>query len=111
MYREEDQFLLFEDDEQEEVYQQEKKKYDLELEACNEELKLLLKNKKFRKWVWHVLEKCGIFDSMSYAIPQQMAILSGKRDIGLFIIDEIERANEGILGSMQTEFKERLNNE
>ena len=54
-----------------------------------EELRKLMKNKRARRLVWELLEYCTVFHSFGEMEPHQMAIASGRRDAGLWLLDRI----------------------
>lgn len=63
-------------------------------------------------FLWRLLGACGIFQSSSWQDTTSMAIASGKRDIGLWLIAELEEASPDIYVRMKQAAqirKERMN--
>lgn len=94
------------DDEYDLVAEQEKKQA-LELERQQEEFRKLLLTPGNRYWLWKLLAKTGIYRSGSWNDPHQMAIMSGQRDIGLWVLEQIMTNNPDAFALMQREAKER----
>jgi hypothetical protein len=86
-----------------EQVKEKKTKHKLKSEQHLEELKELLSKRQFRSYIWRTLERTKAFHTFSHLDPQPMAIASGKRDIGLEIIADIEAAQIDILGIMKKE--------
>jgi len=68
-----------------------------------EEMKTLLLQRPFRDWVWRTLERTRAFQTHSHLDPHSMAIASGRRDVGLEIIADIEAADIFILSIIKKE--------
>ena len=83
-----------------------KTKAQLEKERCQEELRQLLSHKANRYFLWRLLSECGLYRSTSVD-PHSMAIMSGKRDIGIWLITEMFNADENAFSRMQLEAKRR----
>lgn len=94
-----------------EITKEELEEYELEKQKQREEFKDLLKDYKARHWIWRLLAFCGVFNTMSHTDPHMMSILSGKRDVGLWILAEVFEADEKAFVKMQREAKEREENE
>lgn len=63
-------------------------------------------------FLWRVLAKCGMFSMSGWADPQTMAVMAGKRDIGLWLLQELEEAAPDVYLAMKNaaqERKERMN--
>lgn len=63
-------------------------------------------------FLWRLLAACGMFRSSSWKDPMDMAIASGKRDIGLWLISELEEASPDVYLRMKNAAqirKERMN--
>ncbi len=71
-------------------------------------MQIFLENPDNQWFVWRMLENCNMWSSMSRANPHDMAILSGKRDVGLWLIGEIEEAVPEIYLTMQRTAKEYM---
>jgi len=69
-----------------------KTKFQLVRENELEELKTILATGAGIKFFSRMLERCHMFATLSHLDPQQMAVQSGQRDLGLWLIQEIEAA-------------------
>lgn len=76
-------------------------------ERCREELRQLLERPGARYFLWRVLCECGVFQSTSAYDQHNMAIRSGRRDIGLWLLDEMFRADNKAFAMMQNEAQDR----
>lgn len=56
-----------------------------------------------RRGLWRVLEECGVFATSFSADPYEMAFREGKRNIGLWLIQELSSINPDLFVQMQTE--------
>jgi hypothetical protein len=65
----------------------------------------VLSNASGRRFVWRVLEKCGAFSSTFSKEQLTMAYLSGKQDLGHFIMSEIVASDENLLFKLMKENK------
>ena len=90
--------------------QHRKTKAKLLAERELEELRWLLNHPGGRWFLWRLLEKCGLYETLSVYDPHTMAIKSGQRDIGLWVIGEIERANTKGYLLLMNESKDRDRN-
>ena len=59
-----------------------------------EEIKQLLAIPFGRRFLWRLLGECGVWHTMSQHTELRMAIQSGRRDIGLWLIKEIDEADK-----------------
>ena len=75
------------------VVKKRKKKVDITRERELSEVRELIKTKWGRGFLHRLLVQCHTSRSISHHDSQQMAILSGQRDIGLWIQREIETAD------------------
>ena len=69
-----------------------KKKWQLKREQELEDIKKLIATSEGRYLIWRLLEKCKLFDSISGSSDKEMNRLSGGRDIGLWMLSEVEAA-------------------
>lgn len=97
-------------DELEEVSQKLSKKQKLELEAQAEDFRKLLDSPGNRYWIWKLLSRCRVFHTLSVSSPHDMAIRSGQRDVGLWVLNEILEHHPEAFYNMQKEAKERMKN-
>lgn len=86
---------------------QRKTKQQLEEERCREELRKLLQHRGNRYFLWRLLSECSVFHSTSVPNPSDMAIRSGKRDAGIWVLTEILNADESAYFKMTSEARER----
>ena len=94
-------------DNEEVTTQRRKKKVDLELERQREEFRKLLQFPGNRYWLWRLLSRCHIFHTISDLDPHMMAVKSGKRDVGLEVLNEIFDVEPKIFTLIQQEAVER----
>lgn len=102
--------MLDEYDELEQVSVKQTKKQKLEEERQREELRKLLDSPGNRYWLWKLLSRCRVFHSLSVPDGHDMAIRSGQRDVGLWVLNEIFEHHPNAFQMMQTEAKEREKN-
>jgi hypothetical protein len=84
-----------------------KERSEIERERQLEELRVILETSGGRNLLWRVLSWCGVYNSTSATDPIYMAILSGKRDIGLQLLVDIMESDPTAYIKMQAEGKER----
>lgn len=68
-----------------------------------EEMKALLENGAFRKFVWRYLGSCGVFRSSFSTDAMEMARAEGQRNVGLKLLAEINEAHPESYLVMQKE--------
>lgn len=56
------------------------------------ELRDLLQDKTFRRLMWRMLENCGVYTSSFTSDTHLTAFNEGERNIGLWLLSEIEQA-------------------
>ena len=86
-----------------------KSKARLAEERQLEEFKQLLKFPGNRYWIWRLLEQCGYFGSVSRSDTHSMTLASGKRDVGVWVMNELFRADPKAFTIIQQEAVERDN--
>lgn len=79
----------------------------IEEDRCIDEMRKLLAHPGNRYFLWRLLSECRIFQTISNADPTHMAILSGGRDKGLWVLDWIMRADPKALTLIQQEAVDR----
>lgn len=62
-----------------------------------EEVKLLLDDRKFRRFAWRLLSKSGMFASSHRANPVDTSLAEGRRALGLEVLTELRMALPGAL--------------
>ena len=55
-------------------------------------MQIFLENPDNQWFIWRILEYCHMGVSVTRSNPQDMAILSAQRDLGLWILSELEEA-------------------
>lgn len=75
------------------------------------ELKELLRYPSFRKLVWRMLSRCDIYSDGFAADHAAASFLSGKRNIGLWLVRELMEADPESYLMMQIENMEDQNGE
>lgn len=68
------------------------------------DFKVVLGTEPGRRVVWRLLERCGIYRS-SFTGNSQTFMLEGERNIGLFLLSEIEEADQDAMFRMMKEAK------
>ena len=69
------------------------KQLELLKETEEQELLNLINTAGGRWFLWRLLQQCGLYSSTSHLDPQRMAIASGKRDVGLWVIEKINEVD------------------
>jgi hypothetical protein len=72
-----------------------------------EETRRLLETPGGRWFLWRLLEECGVYRTFGVQDSHSMAMLSGRRDIGLWIIGKVFEANPNGYRLLMEEQKER----
>ena len=84
-----------------------KKKYQLNREREREEIRELIRSSFGRRFLWRILTQCKIFSTTSHHNPHLMAVASGSRDVGLWLLKEINEADgEGYIKLVRENQKE-----
>ena len=83
-----------------------KKKFQLLYETELEDIRFLLNYPQGRRFLWKILAHSKLVETISYHDPYRMAIASGARDEGLWLLGEIDMADKQ--GYMKI-YKESLN--
>jgi hypothetical protein len=86
---------------------QRKTKAQLAQERKDEELREILSTEGGRYFVWRLMSECHMYGSVSHQDPMRMAQLSGMRDVGLAIMEELMTSHPSIYPTMVLEAKER----
>ncbi len=82
-------------------------KQKIKREGELEEIRQILNTSFGRRFLWRFLSECGLFHTMSHHSKLGMAIGSGKRDMGLWLISEINIADKsGYLKLIQEDLKD-----
>ncbi len=80
-----------------------KKKVQLRRERETAELKALLSSPIMRHFVWRVLERCGIYKTSFTGDAAHTFFNEGQRQMGLWLLTEIEDSDKNALSLMQSE--------
>lgn len=99
----------YEEIEEERIVKKRKTKFQVKREREIEEFRQMLQSPSARAFVWRLLSYCGVFQSLSVLDPHSMAIRSGLRDAGLWVMSEIFDTDPKLFTLMQSEAKERDN--
>ncbi len=70
------------------------KRYKLIRENELVDLNQILNTPFGKRFLWRLLERCHIFHSISHREPIDMSRVSGERDIGIWLIEEINAADK-----------------
>jgi len=71
-----------------------------------EDIRVILNTPQGRRFLWRVISECGIFQTSSHASPHGMAIKSGGKDKGLWLLSEINEADKnGYLKLIQEDLR------
>jgi hypothetical protein len=95
------------DNEERVEHERNMKKFKLDREKEVEELKRLLSFPANRYFFWRLLGYCNYFSSVSRDNPHDMAIASGRRDVGVWLMKELFEADPKAFTLMQREATER----
>ena len=80
---------------------------DLDREKELEEFRNILKTYGGRSFIWRILERCGIYSAGVTDALETFREL-GKRDIGLWVLEEIFSASPDIYTTIRNEASERM---
>lgn len=73
-----------------------------------DDLKKLLKQPEFRRFIWHILSEAGIFRASFTNNSMQTAFLEGKRDVGLALVKDIDDADVNAIFQIRQEYVSEL---
>lgn len=68
------------------------------------DLRKLLKQPEFRRFIWHILSETGIFKASFTLNSMQTAFLEGRRDVGLAFIEDLDKADTNALIQIRQEY-------
>ena len=57
------------------------------------EIREILNTSFGKGFIWRILEKCHMFHTTSHHEALSMARMSGERDVGLWLLDELDQSN------------------
>lgn len=86
-----------------------KNKFQLRREKENEELRKLLSYPIMRAFIWRLLEQCGVYHTSFTGDSLTTAFNEGKRQVGLWMLTEMDEADKNSYSLMQSE--QRTDNE
>ena len=72
---------------------QSKKKHELDRDVELEDLRHVLSTPQGRRFLWRLLCECRLFVTISHHEPLTMSRMSGRRDYGLWLLDELGAAD------------------
>lgn len=67
------------------------------------DVKAILELPEGRRFLWRVLSDAKVFASCFHEKESYMAYLEGRRDVGLFVLNELTSANKNALTKIQNE--------
>ena len=70
-----------------------------------DDIKTVLANASGRRLIWKLLSKCNVYGSIFDSDNSTMCYLSGKQDLGHFLVAEITQADENLLFKLMKENK------
>lgn len=80
-----------------------KSRIQLERERSREEMRKLMANRQVRKLLWDLMEYCMVFRTFGELDSHDMAIASGRRDAGLWILEKVLEVDPSLLIQMKEE--------
>lgn len=69
-----------------------------------EDMRALVKSPAGRRAMWRIMSRCGIYQR-SFTGNSETFFREGRRDVGLFILEELEAASPEVIYQMQREQK------
>lgn len=69
------------------------------------DLRELMGTEGGRRYVWRILLKCKVFDESFHPNALQMAAIAGNRDIGVWLLGEMQGACYDLYLKMETEVR------
>ena len=72
------------------------------------DLVFVMGDKRGRRFVWRLLTEAKIYHTVYQESQAAMALLEGKRQIGLFLVDEIERECPSEYDKMKAEQRKNV---
>ena len=69
-----------------------------------EDLRSLIKKPEGRRVIWKILETCGVFKASFSLNSMQTAFNEGKRDIGLWLLKDVDMAEPMAYSQMLREY-------
>lgn len=94
------------DDADHESVEEARKRERLERENQLQDLAMLLQAPAGRRVVWRILSQCGIY-SDGWDPSARIHFNAGKRNVGLWLLDEVMAANDEAYLLMQREAKQK----
>lgn len=83
-----------------------RKREKFEARRNREDLFFLLQHREGRRWLWHLLGRCGIYESSRRDLPHDVYFQEGRRDVGLKLLADVNDADEKALPLMMREAQE-----
>lgn len=68
-----------------------------------DDIKKILDLPEGRRFLWRLLEEGRILSTCYHENSQTMAYYEGKRDVGLFVLNELTSVNKNAFGKIQNE--------
>jgi len=98
-------FDVFKIDEQNKEAQ---KEYEKRRTREIDDLQKVLKLPEGRRLVWRILSEAGVFKASFSLNSMQTAFNEGRRDIGIWLIQDVDRAEPNAYAQMQREYYSEL---
>lgn len=84
-----------------------KDKDALRMEQEVADLTKIMEARSGRSFMWRLLGQCGVYRSSFSADLAEMAFSEGRRNIGLWLVRELERVDPALFAKMQQEDRVR----
>lgn len=88
--------------------EEEEAEFQRNLKRRTDDIKKLLKSPEFRRFIWSILSETGIFRASFTNNSMNTAFLEGKRDVGLWLIKDIDEADTNALFQIRQEYISEL---
>ncbi len=82
------------------------KKWERQRDQERDDLRFILSKATGRRYLLKLITYCKVFETISHHEPLSMSRLSGGRDIGLWVLDEINAADKSGYMKMISEMKD-----
>lgn len=79
-------------------------KGELAARVAKEEVRLLMADRKFRRFIWRFFGKSGMFSRSTGSTPHDTSFREGRRDLGNEVLTELRLADPGALAQILAEY-------
>lgn len=73
-----------------------------------DDLQKVLRSPEGRRFVWRVLSEAGVFKASFSLNSMQTSFNEGKRDVGIWLMSDVDRAEPNAYAQMQREYYSEL---